>query len=759
MPQDKTGSLPEKTDKNGGLSLASLEDILSDLRFQPEWRAEADRCDDYFDGHQLTTDRLAVMERLGIPPLVTNLIAPVVNSILGQEAKSRTDWRVVELDEADEVPEDVMNALNAKVNKVERDSGADRAISEAYASMIKSGVGWVEVSRATDANAYPYRICSVPRNEMWWDMRSRENDLSDARYLVRKRRYDVDELIAMIPEHRELIDWATNDRFKTWQSATVDQLGATNLAYAAHLERITKIEETDWRDAERKRATIYEVWYRHWQRGDVFALPDGRIIPVDKKNQKHVMAIQSGVIKPEKRVYSAIRVAFYMGCHRLYDFASPYSHRFFPYVPFFGYREAMTGIYYGVVRNMISPQDVVNSSDAKMHWMLSARRMVADADALDTRYNTLRQVQEQLSSPNAVVILDPTKPNSRFKIESDFQLSAQQFSRRMQAAADIEAAGGVFKAAMGKESAATSGIAINSLVEQNGVGMAEINDNASFARKQVGELTFSLILEDMKGKETPVATKENGKRKIFILNQKQVDPATGEETLVNGTANIKAKVTLADIKSTASYKAQQLSVLSEVAKSLPPEMQAVLVPGIIELTDIDDRDFYAEEIRRMTGTGKKLSEEEQTAKDQQDQQAQAEAGNMQKRIEELNVRMLEQKVAEIEGKNAKQDAEKISKMVEAIYAAMQAGAVIASNPGVAPIADGLLAEAGFNSYRPENMPAVQPEQPPPPMPQEQEMLLPPSPDMPVNGEPTMESPFSGEREGIETMETENLVEP
>jgi hypothetical protein len=71
----------------------------------------------------------------------------------------------------------------------------------------------------------------------------------------------------------------------------------------------------------------------------------------------------------------------------------------------------------------------------------------------------------------------------------------------------------------------------------------------------------------------------------------------------------------------------------------------------------------------------------------------------------------------------------------------------------------LLAEAGFNSYRPENMPAVQPEQPSPPMPQEQEMLPPPSPDMPVNGEPTMESPFSGEREGIETMETENLVEP
>ncbi|HUW76866.1 MAG TPA: hypothetical protein VMV70_09305, partial [Gallionella sp.] len=115
------------------MTLQQLENILSDIRWQPKWREEAMKADDYYDGQQLTAERLARMERLGIPPLITNLIAPAINALLGMEAKTRTDWRVTQDNEVQDVPENMLDAMGAQLKEAERLSNANRAISNAYA--------------------------------------------------------------------------------------------------------------------------------------------------------------------------------------------------------------------------------------------------------------------------------------------------------------------------------------------------------------------------------------------------------------------------------------------------------------------------------------------------------------------------------------------------------------------------------------------------------------------------------------------------
>lgn len=599
-----------------GLTVPQLENMLSDIRFQPLWRSEADKAADYYDSHQLTQERLEKMTRLGIPPLVTNLIAPAINAVLGMEAKTRTDWRVTQEDEAHDVPEQLMDAMNAKLSEAERESRADRAISDAYAGEVKAGLGWVEVSRPTDAFAYPYRVQSVHRSEMWWDWRAKQPDLSDARYLIRKRRFDADELTAMMPEHAGLIQYAVVDRFKTWQWDTRETWDTT-LAYAAHIERITNLDASEWRDAERKRAMLFEVWYRKWVRGQVLQLPTGRKIPFRKDNIRHVQAVQAGMITPQDAVYAEVRVAFYLGPHRLYDMPSPYKHRHFPYVPFWGFREDRSQVPYGLIRAMMSPQDVVNAADAKMHWLLNARRLIMDSDALDKSYNSIRQVQEELSRPDAAVITDPAKPGSRFKVESDFELNAQQFQRRMQASSDIENAGGIYKAMLGRDSNTSSGIAINSLVEQGMVTLAEINDNAQFARRQVGELLFSLVREDLMVGEFDVAIKKGRKKIIVTLNKRVVDPATRRETIQNNVAAVPAKVVLEDVPSTPAFRAQQLQMLTEITKSIPKEYQGVLIPFVMDLTDVPRKDELVGLLRKVGGVPEDLSEEAQAQADAQ----------------------------------------------------------------------------------------------------------------------------------------------
>ncbi len=595
MDDARSMGFPMATPPQEGLSLQGLEKMLSDIRFQPKWREESDRADDYYDGHQLSTDVLSRMERLGIPPLVTNLIRPAIDAVLGMEAKTRSDWRIIQEDDNAPVPERLIEALNVKLTEAERETQADRACAEAYAGQVKSGVGWVEVGRAIDAFGYPYRVSQVHRDEIWWDWRAKQLNLSDARYLIRKRRFDEDVLLAMMPEHKDLITNAVENSFRTWQWDTRD-LYNPDLTYAAHVERITNLDEHDWRDAERKRATLFEVWYREWKRGPVLKLPNGKVIPYNPMDMRQEAAVRMGALQPFESMYSEVRVAFYLGPHRLYDFKSPYPHNYFPYVPFWGFRESKSQVPYGLIRGMMSPQDVVNSADARMHWMLNARRLIAHSDAIDTHHNTWRNVQDELARPDAVVLLDPNRPNAVFKVEQDFALTNQQYQRRLQAANDIENAGGIYKAMLGKEGGATSGIAINALVEQGSVTLAEMNDNYRFARRQVGEMLFSLVYQDIAREQIPVTVGKGKSRTQVILNQKMPDG-----TVQNSIGALKVKVVLEDVPSTAAYRAQQLMMLTEVTKSLPPEMQALVTDLVIDLTDAPKKDEIIERLRKAMG--------------------------------------------------------------------------------------------------------------------------------------------------------------
>lgn len=690
MAQGQTGSdgLIVMPGRGEGLSLQQLEDMLSDIRFQPLWREEAAKCADYYDGHQLTQDRLARMERLGIPPLVTNLIAPAINAVLGMEAKTRTDWRVTQENEVQDIQEEMLDAMNAKLNEAERESRADRAISDAYAPQVKAGLGWVEVSRSSDALAYPYRVQAVRRDEIWWDWRAKQPDLSDGRYLIRKRTFDQDVLMAMMPEHKDLIRWSVEDRFRTWQWDTKQNID-TELAYAAHIERITNIDALEWRNADRRRATLFEVWYRVWQVGDVFRLPTGRAVIFNKKNPRHVEAASAGVIQVYKAPFSHVRAAFYLGCHRLYDMPSPYQHRHFPYVPFWGYREDTSGVPYGLIRAMVSPQDVVNSADSKMHWMLSSRKLRADSDALDTKYNTWSNVRENLARPDSVVLLDPSKPNSRFKEENDTGLNQQQFQRRMQASANVEQAGGIYRAMLGNDSNATSGIAISSLVEQGNITLAEINDNYQYARRQVGELLFSLVREDMMSAEVPVAIKKEGRRKVVVLNQRTQDG------IENEVAAVPAKVVLEDVPSTPAFRQQQLQMLSQYTKGLPPQIQLALADIVIGLTDVPQKDKVMARIKKIAGIQDELSEEEEVAMKRAAEAAQQAQQQAMERMQSAEIALTEAKAVQVASMAAKGESERLVKMVEAMYAAIQAGGIIATTPGVAPVADEILKGAGY----------------------------------------------------------------
>ena len=573
-----------------------FNNICMEIRQQPNWRAQADKAAEYYDDNQLDADTLAELEAKGMGPLIVNLIKPTINVVLGMEAKTRADWRVIA---DDDTWQDVAEAQSAKLMEAERESRADRACSDAYAAQAKTGLGWVEVSREADPFKSPYRVRAVHRREIYWDWSAKEPDLSDARYLVRHRWYHVSQACAFFPEHADLIRAASCGWSAEWLARSKEDV---SLMHAHDNELRISMADWEWRMVDSKQVAFFEVWYRTFHRGFVFDTPDGHVVELDMNNVAHMVALATGKITPRAAVYAKLRMSLWLGPHMLFD--EDFGTSRFPYIPFWGYREDLTGVPYGLIRSMISPQDEVNARRRKLLWQLSSKRVQVDSDALDQKYNDFSDLVREISRPDAVVITNPARRNAQgFHVDSDAGLSTQQYQVMQDAEQSIQKVAGVFNAMLGNDSGATSGLAINSLVEQGTTALAEINDNYRFARRMVGDALLDLIIEDMTGKEVSVTVGDGMDKRVVQLNTLTVEPTTGLQMRDNDISRARTKVALEDVPSTPAYRSQMQTMLAEAMKGMPPQMHALLAPYWIEFSELPKRKEVADQIRKQLGIG------------------------------------------------------------------------------------------------------------------------------------------------------------
>lgn len=668
------------------LDLRTFTKWMEECQDQPDWRVNADREADYYDGNQLNSEAMQRAKQRGLPPAIEPLIGPTIDSVLGMEAKTRTDWRVIP--DGDKQSDDVADALNYRLNQAERHSKADIACSEAYSSQIKVGIGWVEVAREQNPFRYPYRCLNVHRNEIWWDWKSRP-DLSDARFLVRKKWMYRKQAALMIPDKAELIEHAGSG----WQRFDPAMIGmdggaSTGLSNAWMTERGWPIEEQHWRDIHNEQICLFEVWYRDWQRVTIIKSPDGRVVEYDANNALHVQAVAAGMVEVTSAVVGKVRLSWWLGPHNLADMPSPYKHDKFPYVPFWGKREDRTNVPYGLIRGMIYLQDEVNVRIARMQWGLSATRTTRTDGAVLDDDDTFR---EEVGRPDADIVLDAEamRQGGVFKVERDFELNRQQYDRLVDAREGIKRVGGITDTFVGA-SHGNSGVADAQLLEQSNQMLADINDNFKTARQEVGDLLLSLIIEDLAGKQEEVfidgqALKDD---RIVRLNVPMTDEATGIQYMDNDVQRTKLKVTLSDVASTPSFRTQQLAVMGEAFKAAPPEYQKVMMPHLFSLMDVPNKKEIIEAIKALD-SGQITEEQVQERIDA------AVADALAKAMIDLKRAEIEQKQPLVDAQVKKTLADSVNKGVEGQFGAIQTAQTITAIPQTAPLADMLLRSVGF----------------------------------------------------------------
>lgn len=659
---------------------------LQEIQQQPPWRSVADKEADYYDGNQLDADILRRQKDLGIPPAIEPLIKNTIDSLLGLEIKQRSDFKVVPDDDADD--DLVAEALNHKLNRAERHSHADAACSDAFRAQCCVGLGWVEVTRDKNPFHFGYRCRAIHRNEIFWDWTAREFDLSDARFLIRRKWIDTDIAASMWPQHRDFFEscgmahWGS-DLDLGLMSDGGAMTGLTN-AWNDVAGRGWSIEEQEWRDVERHRVCIYECWYRKPDNITVIRTPDGRVEEYDQASIMHGIALQQGATLEDIST-SRVRIAWWCGPYLISDEPSPYKHQYFPYVPFWGFREDRTGVPYGLIRGMIFLQDEVNARISKMHWLLAARATIR-TDGIVMMDD--QEFREMAARPDADIILDPAmagQPGAKFEFQRNFELSQQQFQRLQDAREGIRRVSGITDSFAGRASGNNqSGMAVNSLIEQSTQTVTDLLDNFKASRMLVGDILLSMIIQDTQSQERVVipGTLVKEDREI-ILNKPMLDDFGEIERLDNAVQLAKMKVTLEDVPSTPSFRAQQLASFSEAFKAMPPEFQRGVLPNLVSLMDIPNKAELLETIKQIAH----LPSEEEIQQRIDDE--------VNRRGIELKMRELAIKEQQSEAQIKKLVAETVAKSIESIYSATQAGMQIASVPGVSGIADQILQSAGF----------------------------------------------------------------
>ncbi|EKQ2058173.1 portal protein [Escherichia coli] len=649
--KNETNTMATKND-NGAtprFSQRQLQALCSDIDSQPKWRDAANKACAYYDGDQLPLEVLQVLKDRGQPMTIHNLIAPTVDGVLGMEAKTRTDLLVIS-DDPDDETEKLAEAINAEFADACRLGNMNKARSDAYAEQIKAGLSWVEVRRNSDPFGPEFKVSTVSRNEVFWDWLSREADLSDCRWLMRRRWMDTDEAKATFPGMAQVIDYAIDD-WRGFVDTTVTEGQPSPLMSAWEEYQSWDRQQNEWLQRERRRVLLQVVYYRTFERLPVIELSNGRVVAFDKNNLMHAVAVASGRVQVRVGRVSRIREAWFVGPHFIVDRPCSAPQGMFPLVPFWGYRKDKTGEPYGLISRAIPAQDEVNFRRIKLTWLLQAKRVIMDEDATQLSDNEL---MEQIERPDGIIKLNPARKNQKsvadvFRVEQDFQVASQQFQVMQESEKLIQDTMGVYSAFLGQDSNASSGVAISNLVEQGATTLAEINDNYQFACQQVGRLLLAYLLDDLKKRRNHAVVinrDDRQRRQTIVLN---AEGDNGE--LTNDISRLNTHIALAPVQQTPAFKAQLAQRMSEVIQGLPPQVQAVVLDLWVNLLDVPQKQEFVERIRAALGTPK--SPDEMTP---EEQEVAAQQQALQQQQAELQMREMAGRVAKLEADAARAHA-------------------------------------------------------------------------------------------------------
>lgn len=597
--------------------------------------------EDYYDSIQWNDeDAQKVIER-GQAPLVYNLIKPAVNWILGTERRTRVDYRVRPREEDD------IDGANTKTKVLKYLSDCNNTPfyrSQSFKDCVVAGVGWLEDTISTSPDEELIYSGYESWRNIWPDSQSRDLTQRDQRYLFRTKWLDLDISAAIWPRHAAMLERSSRSEEEATQEDEELYYMGQRLSSEQGEPRLTPYTTTNsmagvTEEHSRERVRVIEAWYRVPERAPVIRYR-GRTVLYDATDAGQQALVASGRSFPYEIPVMKMRVAIMTEEGLLWEGASPFKHNNFPFTPIVCYRRARDGAFYGVVRDLRSAQEDYNKRMSKALHIMATRQAILEDGATED----VDGLREELAAPDG--ILEVTKLD-KIKIVENQPLIREQVAFAQIDETHISKASGVVDELMGRATNAVSGEAIKSRQLQGSVVTALIFDNFRLAFQLQGEKQLSLAEQYMT--EERVIRLAGAKRDQFIVINQPVEQADGSIRYLNDITARKADFVVDAQDYSATIRQALFDSMMELLTKFQPEIAVRLLPMVLEMVDLPNKDEMVHEVRRALGVPDPAAEmtPEEQQEQEQAQQLQQTVQQMQLEATALANKKLEAEINEI----------------------------------------------------------------------------------------------------------------
>jgi len=237
-----TGGATGTGDTTPDATLASLIQWIEDAEQEGATardRSERDR--DYYDGRQITETEAAELRLRKQPIIAFNLVQGKIDYLLGLEKQQRSDPKAYPRNPDDQ---EAAESATDGIRYVCDAQNMPMIASQVWENMCVEGAGGVDVCvEPKDDGSFDIVLHQVHWDRMVWDPYSRERDLSDAKFLGTLAWMDEADVLAQWPDAGDVVE--------TTYSSTPD-----TSAWA------DRPRWNVWADPKRKRVRVVQLYWR-----------------------------------------------------------------------------------------------------------------------------------------------------------------------------------------------------------------------------------------------------------------------------------------------------------------------------------------------------------------------------------------------------------------------------------------------------------------------------------------------------------------
>lgn len=316
---------------NGGqpmLTIGQVRDKFREAQNLSDTERSTQSMDDrYYFGYQYTQEELRIYHNRKQPAIVTNLIRPAINNVVGFEIRQRADPKCLP-----RTPnhEQQAEAATEVLRYIADNTKFQRHTSHVAGQIFRRGMGAVEVCVNPD-KPDEVQVVGIRATDFFRDPRSRAADFEDARYLGYAVWMDQDEITARYPEHADEI------------KASYDQpAGAVTNDFEDR-----PMDGNAWGDTRRQRVLVVTMYYARADTWYYCRYVGGGIL------EQMVSPYLDEDSKPECAIYAVSG-----------------------YVDEDGNRQ-------GLIRDMLGPQDETNHRRSKLLHMMNTRQVITEEGVVE----------------------------------------------------------------------------------------------------------------------------------------------------------------------------------------------------------------------------------------------------------------------------------------------------------------------------------------------------------------------------------------